>query len=1029
MSTVQNSTSRKRIIQWSPHDTNSFIVGSNDIRLYNIKYTDSFDNGIYHHSHHHHSSTNRQQYINEDSAVALDQYSNSVSSPSSPYLINNKLSHHNSTGSIANVGKNFNNNNNSNNRFSLPQQNHHNHQHGNSNSHSHHNSSNKDQSNNTGAFSYDIEYPQDGWEPKDKKSISLISVNSEVQLMKCMSWSPDQSDPNLVACGLTNGRAILTSFSSVNRILKEFAPRHIRACNTLAWNPIFKHQIAVGLDKVRGDMSTLVWDINYINSFKQQQQQHHQQSIKGGLVDAPHTISQISDNSFSTITNDYTETIYQPLSEFTLSEATLSLAWLPNSPHCLMVGTGSKWLKIYDIRDTNTSQALTTHQKSVSGLCFDPFDSNRFATMGEDSLVRIWDLRKFDESILTINTNCKSLQQIEWCPTRSGVLATVGKDKNTIKLWDIKSPIDLSKSPKPDRKQSISNYDPNTITKPTKTHHSTEIIASFSWHPTNECRMLTVSYSGVIEVVSMNENIPISWSPHGNLSFSHGNHLLEGPSKGTTIEPDLNIYKNLKNEDGRYDRDISLKMKERAKFGYSANVEENVNLGTKINDEGINFLWNWISKTPGQIRTHKKKMLINEETQKDKNDFVGIHHILFDSDNYFLNPSVENVCGFLHYKSHNRFLCSSICGWGVSPSLPLELIISKLEKQYLYEKAVAMAVFHLDIKKAMVVLNNVSNLSKSALSPSLSKDREFNLKVLSIALAGFGDSGNTNPIWRETCKSTAKSFSDPYLKTCLEFLSTSDSKEIYNVIEDSSINLADKIALACRYLDHQDLSTFIDKNTLAVTEMGNLQGVLLTGLTEKGIDLLQNYIDRTADIQTACLAISVVVPKIFRDKRVSKWHSIYSDLLDHWSLWHERATLDIQRAANKAEPTQPQIFAKCGYCQNSFSFEAVTAASMVGGRSQARPNFKSKVPCCPSCKQSLPRCCLCLLPLNCMVPAVDYKKPTDRESWKAGAEPFEDWFTWCQTCRHGGHAQHILDWFQEHSVCPVTDCTCRCSSL
>jgi len=1012
MSTVQNSISRKRLIQWSPHNPNSFIVGSNDIRLYNIRYTDTFDSNIIHSQS---NNSNSNSNSNTNNNILQDQ---------------NHHHHHDPYSKYSHV-KSLNNNQ----RSQQPTPSHH-QQHNNINSQHHHqHQSNLNKS--SDVYHYDIEYPQDGWEPKDKKSISLISVNSEVQLMKCMSWSPDESDPNLVACGLTNGRAILTSFSSVNRILKEFAPRHIRACNTLAWNPIFKHQIAVGLDKVRGDMSTLVWDINYINSFKQQQQQHHQQhqhpsssSITSkGLVDAPHTISQISDNSFSTITNDYTETIYQPLSEFTLSEATLSLAWLPNSPHCLMVGTGSKWLKIYDIRDTNQSQALTTHQKSVNGLCFDPFDSNRYATMGEDSIVRIWDLRKFEESILTINTNCKSIQQIEWCPTRSGVLASVGKDKNTIKLWDIKSPIDISKSPKPDRKQSINNYDHNTLTKPTKTHHSTEIISSFSWHPTNECRMLTVSFSGVIEVVSMNENIPISWSPHGDISFSHGNHLLEGPSKGTTLEPNLNVYKNLKNEDGRYDKDISLKMKERAKFGYSAHVEENVNLGIKINDEGINFLWNWINKTPGQIKQHKKKMLINEETQKDKNDYIGIHHILFDSDNYFLNPSVENVCGFLYYKSHNRFLCSSICGWGVSAILPLDSLISKLEKQYLYERAVAMAVFHLDIKRAMLVLNTVSNLSKSATSPSLSRDREFNLKVLSIALAGFGDSGNTNSIWRETCKSTAKTFTDPYLKTCLEFLSSSDSKEIYSVIEDSTISLADKIALACRYLDHQDLSTFIDKNTQNVIETGNLQGVLLTGLTEKGIDLLQNYIDRTADIQTACLAISVVVPKIFRDKRVSKWHSIYSELLDHWGLWHERATLDIQRATSRTEPTQPQIFAKCGYCQNSFSFEAVTAASMVGGRSQARPNFRSKVPCCPSCKQSLPRCCLCLLPLNCMVPAVDYKKPSDREFWKAGAEPFEDWFTWCQTCRHGGHAQHILDWFQEHSVCPVTDCTCRCSSL
>jgi len=39
----------------------------------------------------------------------------------------------------------------------------------------------------------------------------------------------------------------------------------------------------------------------------------------------------------------------------------------------------------------------------------------------------------------------------------------------------------------------------------------------------------------------------------------------------------------------------------------------------------------------------------------------------------------------------------------------------------------------------------------------------------------------------------------------------------------------------------------------------------------------------------------------------------------------------------------------------------------------------------------------------------------------------------CQTCRHGGHASHILDWFYRedgarlHDVCAVADCDCRCA--
>ena len=40
-----------------------------------------------------------------------------------------------------------------------------------------------------------------------------------------------------------------------------------------------------------------------------------------------------------------------------------------------------------------------------------------------------------------------------------------------------------------------------------------------------------------------------------------------------------------------------------------------------------------------------------------------------------------------------------------------------------------------------------------------------------------------------------------------------------------------------------------------------------------------------------------------------------------------------------------------------------------------------------------------------------------------------NWLIWCQTCKHGGHAQHITEWFLNFTVCPVSDCPCECSKL
>ncbi len=53
---------------------------------------------------------------------------------------------------------------------------------------------------------------------------------------------------------------------------------------------------------------------------------------------------------------------------------------------------------------------------------------------------------------------------------------------------------------------------------------------------------------------------------------------------------------------------------------------------------------------------------------------------------------------------------------------------------------------------------------------------------------------------------------------------------------------------------------------------------------------------------------------------------------------------------------------------------------------------------------------------------------TSDKFWNPSSTGFGHWFAWCQTCRHGGHAAHIFEWFETRATCPVADCTCRCRS-
>ena len=48
-----------------------------------------------------------------------------------------------------------------------------------------------------------------------------------------------------------------------------------------------------------------------------------------------------------------------PAAECGNSEAAVSVAWLPGSAHCLLAGTGFKWLRLYDLRSRPGASSLS----------------------------------------------------------------------------------------------------------------------------------------------------------------------------------------------------------------------------------------------------------------------------------------------------------------------------------------------------------------------------------------------------------------------------------------------------------------------------------------------------------------------------------------------------------------------------------------------------------------------------------------------------------------------------------------------
>ncbi|KAG9038629.1 hypothetical protein FRB95_000218 [Tulasnella sp. JGI-2019a] len=289
--------------------------------------------------------------------------------------------------------------------------------------------------------------------------------------------------------------------------------------------------------------------------------------------------------------------------------------------------------------------------------------------------------------------------------------------------------------------------------------------------------------------------------------------------------------------------------------------------------------------------------------------------------------------------------------------------------------------------------------------------------------------------WIENCQRMIHRISDPYIRIMLNTLIDEPWTEI---LQDEAIPLNDRLGIIFRFLDDSVVTSALHRTFGNAKRSGNLEGLLFTGLTPSGIDLLQSYVDRTADVQTAAVMASYVSPGRFKDARVERWVEAYRDLLDSWSAFHFRCQFDIERGRMLQhliqvgeilpfEWVERQILIRCNYCNKTINSQKALSEAAAPGATAATTQANR----CPSCGKSLPRCVVCLMTVGVLNDSIRDAEMTNEVTLK---DTLDDALIFCQTCRHGGHASHIFDWFfgesdQPHSTCPVADCDCHCAEL
>lgn len=665
--------------------------------------------------------------------------------------------------------------------------------------------------------------------------------------------------------------------------------------------------------------------------------------------------------------------VARPVFEFGMAEHCQNLSWFHNNCKILAAGMNMKYVRLFDVRDPTRIVSCTV-TKAALGVCTNPRD-DKYLASHFDNLVYIWDTRNIEKP-LQILTQSKTVGQISWCPSKGNLLSVLQKDSTSVTLFDVQHPTVGSEEVEPTIIERCVNL---------KTG-----VGSFSWHPNDENRILSCALQsqGRINISDhlIHDRVALNITPDLQLVWTYGKKVLKS----------LNLRKLPNFED------VSLKILQRAKAKYGLQEDLYKHSDQVKEDEILSNVWNWLHLSAKLVEDNK--VVAHKSTKHP-----GVLSVINSSDSEasdvvtkLWSDLMQNNCkgSVKYYTRSDRTQALLLCSWPLYSDPPNVItFVQNLEREGAYSRAAAIAVFNLQIPLAIEVLNRAPV--------------EAGLSYVGIALAGFSNEEESN--WKKFCTNALKKISDPYLKVMFSFLLNPGNYDC--VLKEPEMIVDDRVGFALLYLPDLKLLDYLLKLSGELCDKGHLDGLLLTGNNAQGLKLLQKYLDETADIQSTTLIAVRAFSHELDSPQVKNWIWNYQELLNRWKFWFERADFDLMLIKEKNERPSPQIYMSCTYCGKNISAHLRSLKNQQFSRISVS-GATNKLTGCPHCRKPLSRCIICLMTMGS--PIVEN---TDK------SQAFDNWFTWCQSCRHGGHSKHITNWFMEHLECPMVGCSCKCYSL
>ena len=385
-------------------------------------------------------------------------------------------------------------------------------------------------------------------------------------------------------------------------------------------------------------------------------------------------------------------------------------------------------------------------------------------------------------------------------------------------------------------------------------------------------------------------------------------------------------------------------------------------------------------------------------------------------------------------KPYHRALCLDMCSWGrTTDSDKMEfsqIPVSERHTTY-HTMATTHALIRGETEEAVRILKAAS-----------AEHPELLFVSLALQLIGRGDGGDL-AAGQLDFDETLASRSDPYLRAISSLIATGDWASIAN---QRSLPLRERVFVAVRNFDDAQLTRWLEAEVGRAVETGDIEGVVLTGITDGMVDILARYVGRFGDVQTAALICAFCAPRYLDDARCAAWRRAYRAYLQRHRAFFQRTKFEVEstKKSKRADgrpvlaPPSRQIALRCVYCDAETRLSgpggattAVLAAPGGGGgtgtgtgigpESQLPGRLAAAGVSCPNCKRHLPRCAVCLEVVG--MPRSDRPEAAaDGDTKLAARFP-----TFCLRCEHVLHLDHARQWFARHAECPVPECRCRCN--